>query len=194
MDQDEECPRSWPRHCARLRLSRTRSLGASSSCSGPPSVYAPSDASSNCTAVQSDDNRSCRCPPRALTIGDVKAALGRQFGTARTVEVLVLSATGLPFAGVVATHQKPSGRGGHRALACPLCRRARFQLYVRNGRLGCADVCGSIRAAISSARPHRGHAAVARRIRCCVSSRAAEAHDPRTRARRSARPRTCPWR
>ena len=72
-----------------------------------------------------------------LTIGDVKAALGRQFGTARTVEVLVPSSTGMPFAGVVGLTEKPSGRGMHRALSCPLCGLARLQLFVRNGRLGC---------------------------------------------------------
>ncbi len=74
-----------------------------------------------------------------LTIGDVRGALGRWFATAPTIEVLVPSATGLPFAGVVGLTEKPSGRGMHRALACPLCGLARFQLFVRNGRLGCAE-------------------------------------------------------
>jgi hypothetical protein len=74
-----------------------------------------------------------------LTIGDVRAALGRRFGTTRTVEVLVPSATGLPFAGVLALITKPSGRAEHAALACPLCGQARFRLYVRRGRLGCAS-------------------------------------------------------
>jgi hypothetical protein len=72
------------------------------------------------------------------TIEDVRAALGRQFATTRTIDVLIASSAGMPFAGMVALTTKPSGRGAHRALECPLCGRARFQLFVRSGRLGCA--------------------------------------------------------
>jgi hypothetical protein len=68
---------------------------------------------------------------------DVRYALGDEFHTARSVEVLVATATGLPFAGVVLLADKPSGRGDHRALRCPACGMPRFRLYARDGRLGC---------------------------------------------------------
>jgi hypothetical protein len=74
-----------------------------------------------------------------LDIRDVRDALGEEFHTAKTIEVLVATARGLPFAGVVALVQKPSGRGSHRALACPQCGESRFKLHVRDGKLGCED-------------------------------------------------------
>lgn len=74
-----------------------------------------------------------------LNIADVALALGADLETAETIEVLVVSATDMPFAGIVRLDWKPSGPGWHRALACPHCGEPRFKLYVFDGgRLGCA--------------------------------------------------------
>lgn len=72
-----------------------------------------------------------------LRIEDVRCVLGDEFATARTVQALVACSVGLPFAGVVLLVDKPSGRGSHRAFACPSCGTPRFRLYARHGHLGC---------------------------------------------------------
>lgn len=75
-----------------------------------------------------------------LNIADVAVALGTDFQTAETIEVLVVSAVGMPFAGIVRLVWKPSGPGWHRALACPQCGEPKFKLFVfDSGRLGCSE-------------------------------------------------------
>jgi len=74
-----------------------------------------------------------------LRIADVAAALGPDFPLAKTIEVLVPTTDGLPFAGVVRLVDKPSGLGTHHALACPQCGAPKFKLLVFDGgRLGCS--------------------------------------------------------
>lgn len=74
-----------------------------------------------------------------LRMRDVRAALGEAVHTARFVAVVVVAASGAPFAGTVYIAKKPSGRGEHVALRCPLCLRARLVLYAKNGALRCGS-------------------------------------------------------
>jgi len=77
--------------------------------------------------------------PGEVRIGDVRAALGADWGSADHLVVEILPPRGgIPSVSTLRFMSKPSGRGLHVLLACPACSEPRSVLYADGrGGLGC---------------------------------------------------------